>query len=222
MPMSPASPPLASPGRRTLLGLLAAGAAAPLLAPAAARAAATAATAAQTAAWEGTRALGDKNAKFVVEEWFSLTCTHCADFAQNTFPEIRKKLIDTGKVHWVFRDFPLDKVALEAAQVARALPPDHYATFILALFADQDRWAFASGVDYTKALWQMAALDGLDRPTFDAAVGDTALRDWILAQQTMAEKKWKIDATPSFVINGKMVAGEMPYDSFVKQLPGLT
>ena len=218
-----------APNRRTLLALLAAGTAVPLLAPRAARAAdapaapaAAAATAAQTTAWEGPRTLGNPAAKFVVEEWFSLTCTHCANFSQTTFPEIRKKLIDTGKVRWVFRDFPLDKVALEAAQVARALPPDHYATFILALFADQDRWAFASGVDYTKALWQMAALDGLDRATFDTAVADTGLRDWILAQQTMAEKKWKIDATPSFVINGKMVAGEMPYDSFVKQLPGLT
>lgn len=207
--------------RRTLLPLLATGLAAPVVLARPARAADSAATTAQTAAWETTRSLGSPDAKVVVDEWFSLTCTHCAHFSQTTFPEARKKLIDTGKVRWVFRDFPLDKVALEAAQVARALPPDRYAAFILALFADQDRWAFASGVDYTKELWKMAALAGMDRPTFDAAVGDTALRDWILAQQTMAEKKWKIDATPSFVINGRMVAGEMPYESFVKQLPSL-
>ncbi|MBW4090292.1 MAG: DsbA family protein [Proteobacteria bacterium] len=214
--------------RRTLLPLLAAGLAAPsvLVRPAQAATAATsdqaAATAAQTAAWETPRTLGKADAKFVVEEWFSLTCTHCADFSQTTFPELRTKLIDTGKVRWVFRDFPLDKVALQAAQVARALPPDRYAAFVLALFADQDRWAFASGTHYVKALWQMAALAGMDRPTFDAAIGDNDLRDWILAQQTMAEKKWKIDATPSFVINGHMVAGEMPYAQFVKELPGLT
>ncbi len=215
--VSPTAP--GSLRRRTLLPLLAAGLAAPAVL---ARPARAAATAAQTAAWQGTRSLGSPAAKAVVEEWFSLTCTHCADFSQTTFPKLRKELIDTGKVRWVFRDFPLDKVALLAAQVARALPPDRYAAFILALFADQDRWAFGTGVDYTKALWQMAALAGMDRPTFDAAVADTALRDWILAQQTMAEKKWKIDATPSFVINGRMVAGEMSYESFVKQLPGLT
>jgi len=207
--------------RRTLLPLLAAGLAAPsvLARPAAA---AAAATAAQTAAWETPRTLGKADAKFVVEEWFSLTCTHCADFSQTTFPELRTKLIDTGKVRWVFRDFPLDKVALQAAQVARALPPERYAAFVLALFADQDRWAFASGANYAKALWQMAALAGMDRPTFDAAIGDNDLRDWILAQQTMAEKNWKIDATPSFVINGRMVAGEMPYAQFVKEMPGLS
>jgi protein-disulfide isomerase len=206
--------------RRSLLGALAAGLAAPVVLARPARAA-DAATAAQTAAWETTRSLGSADAKVVVEEWFSLTCTHCAHFSQTTFPEARKKLIDTGKVRWVFRDFPLDKVALEAAQVARALPPDRYAAFILALFADQDRWAFASGINYTTELWKLAALAGMERPTFDAAVGDAALRDWILAQQNMAEKKWKIDATPSFVINGRMVAGEMGYESFVKQLPGL-
>jgi len=207
--------------RRTLLPLLAAGLAAPsvLARPAAA---AAAATAAQTAAWETPRTLGKADAKFVVEEWFSLTCTHCADFSQTTFPELRTKLIDTGKVRWVFRDFPLDKVALQAAQVARALPPERYAAFVLALFADQDRWAFASGTNYANALWQMAALAGMDRPTFDAAIGDNDLRDWILAQQTMAEKNWKIDATPSFVINGRMVAGEMPYAQFVKEMPGLS
>ncbi len=205
--------------RRTLLPLLATGLAAPAIL---ARPARAAATAAQTAAAETPRSLGKADAKFVVEEWFSLTCTHCADFSQTTFPELRTKLIDTGKVHWVFRDFPLDKVALQAAQVARALPPDRYAAFILALFADQDRWAFASGTNYATALWQMAALAGMDRPTFDAAIGDNALRDWILAQQTMAEKKWKIDATPSFVINGHMVAGEMPYAQFVKEMPGLS
>ncbi len=207
--------------RRTLLPLLAAGLAAPAVLARPARAAA-AATAAQTAAWETPRSLGKADAKFVVEEWFSLTCTHCADFSQTTFPELRTKLIDTGKVRWVFRDFPLDKVALQAAQVARALPPERYAAFVLALFADQDRWAFASGANYAKALWQMAALAGMDRPTFDAAIGDNALRDWILSQQTMAEKNWKIDATPSFVINGRMVAGEMPYAQFVKEMPGLS
>ncbi|MDE2581684.1 MAG: DsbA family protein [Rhodospirillales bacterium] len=216
--------------RRTLLPLLATGLAAPVLLARSASAASTgassgaspAATAAQTAAWESPRTLGSPSAKVVVNEWFSLTCTHCAHFSQTTFPEARKKLIETGKVRWVFRDFPLDKVALQAAQVARALPPDRYTAFVLALFADQDRWAFASGVNYAKALWQMAALAGMDRPTFDAAVGDTSLRTWILTQQDMAEKKWKIDATPSFVINGRMIAGEMSYDEFLKQLPSVT
>lgn len=180
------------------------------------------ATAQQTAAWKAPRQIGNPKAKVTVQEWFSLTCTHCAHFAQETFPAVQKKLIDTGKVQWVFRDFPLDRVALEAAMVARALPVERYVPFILALFASQDRWAFAQDVDYTKALWDMAALAGMSRPTFDAAISDTALQNWILQGQKEAESKYQIDATPSFVINGKMVSGEMSYADFVKNLPNIS
>jgi protein-disulfide isomerase len=179
-------------------------------------------TATQTAAWESDRAVGSPTAKIVVEEWFSLTCIHCARFAQETFPQITNDQIKTGKVRWVFRDFPLDRIALQAAMIARALPPDRYENFIFALFASQDRWAFAQGVDYTKELWDMAALAGMNHATFDAATSDTALQDWILAQQSMAQKRWSIDATPSFVINGKMSTGEMSYESFVKLLPDVS
>ena len=66
------------------------------------------------------RALGKPDAKVVVHEYFSLTCTHCAHFSQTTMADVKAKLIDTGKIRYVFRDFPLDQVALTAAQVARA------------------------------------------------------------------------------------------------------
>jgi protein-disulfide isomerase len=204
--------------RRHSLPLFAAG----LVAPAVARAqnaAQPSATAVQTAAWKSERAVGSPTAKIVVDEWFSLTCTHCARFAQETFPQITKDLIKPGKVRWVFRDFPLDRVALQGAMVARALPPDRYEEFILALFASQDRWAFAPGVDYAKELWDMAALAGMTRPTFDAAISDEGLQNWILAQRSAAEKRYSIDATPSFVINGQKHSGEMSYDDFVKLLP---
>lgn len=169
---------------------------------------------------ESPRSVGNADAKVTVEEWFSLTCTHCADFAHETFPEIKTKLIDTGKVHWVFRDFPLDQVALLAAQVAHYLPPDRYEPFIMALFATQDRWAFARGVNTTNEIWKMAALAGMSKATFDKAIADTKLRNWILQNQNMAQKKYGIDSTPSFVIGGKVYPGEMPYDEFVKLIPG--
>ncbi len=207
--------------RRHLLPLVAAGLAAPGVVQAQSSTQ-PAATAAQTAAWESERAVGSPTAKVTVDEWFSLTCSHCARFAQETFPQVSNDLIKTGKVRWVFRDFPLDRVALQAAMVSRALPPDRYENFILALFASQDRWAFAPGVDYTKELWDTAAVAGMTRATFDAAVNDTALQDWILAQQAAAQKKYQIDATPSFVINGKKYSGEMAYDSFVKLLPDVS
>lgn len=202
--------------RRTMLSFMLAGAAVPAVARA------QSATAEQTRQWETPRAIGSADAKNTVEEWFSLTCTHCARFAQETFPDIKKNLIDTGKLRWVFKDFPLDRLALTAAMIARALPPERYEPFILALFNSQDRWAFAEGADPLKELWSMAALAGMNRATFDAAVGDSQLQDWILQNQKAAENKWTIDATPSFVVNGKKYSGEMGYDAFVKLLPGVS
>jgi protein-disulfide isomerase len=154
-----------------------------------------------------------------VQEFFSLTCTHCAAFARETFPQIKSELIDTGKLRWVFRDFPLDQVALEASMVARYLPPDRYEPFVMALFANQDRWAFARGVDTTDELWKTAALAGMSKTTFDQAIADNDLKTWILAQQADDQKKWGIDATPSFVVNGKMYSGEMSFDAFRKLIP---
>jgi protein-disulfide isomerase len=165
------------------------------------------------------RFVGKPDAKVTVGEYFSLTCTHCAAFAQETYPEIKKNLIDTGTVKWVFHDYPLDQVALTASMVARYLPVDRYEPFILALFASQNRWAFSRGIDTNEELWKVAGLAGMSRTTFDKAIGDTGLRDWIIQQQKADTDEWKIDSTPSFVINNQKYAGEMSYDAFRKLIP---
>jgi protein-disulfide isomerase len=170
-------------------------------------------------ATQAERFVGKPDAKVTVGEYFSLTCTHCAAFAQGTYPEIKQKLIDTGDVKWVFHDYPLDQVALTASMVARYLPVDRYEPFVLALFASQNRWAFSRGSDPTEELWKTAGLAGMSRATFDKAVGDTGLRDWIVQQQKADTEKWGIDSTPSFVINGQTHAGEMSYDAFRKLIP---
>jgi protein-disulfide isomerase len=165
------------------------------------------------------RTLGDPAAKVTVLEFFSLTCTHCAAFARETMPDVEKNLIAPGKVRFVYHDFPLDQVALTAAMVARYLPPAQYYPFITALFANQDRWAFARGINTTDEIWKMAALAGMGRATFDQAIADTDLKNWILQQQQADQDRWKIDSTPSFVINGQKTAGDMSYDAFRKLLP---
>jgi protein-disulfide isomerase len=175
--------------------------------------------AADTNLTEAERFIGKPDAKATVHEYFSLTCTHCAAFAQTTLTQLKSKLIDTGAVRWVFHDYPLDQVALTAAMVARYLPVDRYDPFINALFATQDRWAFARGVNSTEELWKTAGLAGMSRTTFDKAIADTELRAWILKQQQADQDKWKIDSTPSFVIDGQKYAGEMDYDTFRKLLP---
>jgi protein-disulfide isomerase len=165
------------------------------------------------------RTLGDDAAKITVIEFFSLTCTHCAMFARNTMPDVERDLITPGKVRFVYHDFPLDQVALTAAMVARYLPPAQYYPFISALFANQDRWAFARGINTTDEIWKLAALAGMSRATFDQAIADSGLRNWLLEQQQADQTHWKIDATPSFVINGQKYSGEMSYDAFRKLLP---
>ena len=164
----------------------------------------------------GLRTLGNPKAKVHVIEYFSLTCTHCAHFANDTMPEVRSKLIDPGQVYWIFRDFPLDRVALTAAMVARSLPPERYAPFVFALFASQDRWAFAPNVNSTAELGKLAALDGMSSAAFKAAINNTALQDFILAEQRQAEQKYHVDSTPTFIINGHPHPGDMPYADFAK------
>jgi protein-disulfide isomerase len=168
---------------------------------------------------ESERSLGDPKAKVTVNEFFSLTCIHCAAFASETMPQVEKDLIKTGKVRFVYHDFPLDQVALTAAMVARYLPPSQYYPFVSALFASQDRWAFARGANNTEEIWKIAALAGMSRDTFNQAINDGDLKNWILQQQQRDQSQFQIDSTPSFVIDGKKYAGEMSYDAFRKLLP---
>lgn len=169
----------------------------------------------------GERAIGKADAPVRVDEYFSLTCPHCAHFAAETLPQVKKELIDTGKLRLVFHDFPLDRLALTAAAVARYLPPARYEPFVAALLASQDRWAFTRGVNSTEELWKVAALAGLSRESFNAAIADTALQNAILAAQDKAEKTYHIDSTPSFIFNGpnakdRLETGDRAYPDFAQ------
>jgi protein-disulfide isomerase len=169
------------------------------------------------------RSVGSADAPVTVTEFFSLTCPHCAAFARDTMPQVHKDLIDPGKLRMVFWDFPLDQLALTAAMVAHALPPERYEPFCDALFAAQNRWAFARGINSTEELAKMAALAGLSRQDFDATIADTGLRTALLKHQDEGQKTYDIDSTPTFIFNGKGVrnhraAGDMPYAEFARQV----
>lgn len=168
------------------------------------------------------RTMGNADAKVRVLEFFSLTCTHCAAFQRETFPKVKADLIDTGKVLYEWRDFPLDAVAMAAALVARALPPDRYEPFIDVLLRTQDRWAFARGVNSTEELAKMAALAGMPRAAFEAALTDEAAKRAILAAQAEAAKKFDVNSTPTFVINGKPLKGAVDYATFAKAVDAAT
>ncbi len=160
------------------------------------------------------RAVGSPDAKLVVQEWFSLTCTHCAHFSKTAFPEVQARLIDTGRIRYVFRDFPLDQLALTAAMVARALPPDRYLPFVETLLAKQDGWAFAPAADPLERLGRQAALAGMPAAEFQAVLADQHLKDEILQEQDDGQKRYAIDGTPTFVFGTQKIGPIATYDAF--------
>jgi protein-disulfide isomerase len=192
---------------------------APLPASAGAYSAIPAAQAASSDPRMGDRVIGVATAPVTVHEFYSLTCPHCARFALDVLPQIKKELVDPGKLRVVFRDFPLDQLALTAAAIARSLPAERYEPFVITLLASQDRWAFARGINNTEELFKRAALAGMSREAFNATINDTALKNAILAGQEADTKTYSIDSTPTFIFNGPGVknrreAGERSYQEF--------
>ena len=163
------------------------------------------------------RMLGKADAPIKVIELFSMTCSHCASFHNNTFPDVKKRLIDTGMVRFEMHPFPLDQVALRAHALARALPQNKYFPMVSMLLKDIDRWA--RDPDPLAALLQMARLAGMSAAEFDAAINNRPLLEAIVAMRQDANRTWQIEATPSFVVNDKTVlSGDLSYEEFASKI----
>lgn len=164
------------------------------------------------------RSLGKPGAPVTVHEYFSMNCPHCAFFGTRVLPDVITHFIKTGKVFWVFKDFPLNGDAVMAAQVARSLPAHEYFAFITELFRTQDQWAYDPKLktmpEFANALFPYAALAGMDRPTFEAALANEKLKAFIMAELNVGEKKYHVDATPSFIINGRKREGAVDFKQF--------
>ncbi len=155
----------------------------------------------------GERSIGRADAKVTVHEFYSMTCSHCATFHKESMPQIHKDLVDTGRIRMVFHDFPLDRLALTASVIARYLPAERYEPFVGALLTSQERWIYAKAPSTpTDEIWKFAALAGLSRANFDAALADQATSNALLAIQDRDGKTYQIDSTPSFVFQGPKVA----------------
>ncbi|MXV44510.1 thioredoxin domain-containing protein [Saccharibacter sp. 17.LH.SD] len=151
------------------------------------------------------RIIGSPTAPVLVQEWFSLTCTHCAHFATEEFPKIHEQFIDTGKIRYQFHDFPLDQIGLIAAMIARSLPASRYETFILSLFSRQMQWAFSSG-DPLQHLKQEAALAGISPQQFDAIRQDKTFAKALYDQAQLDGSNYNIQGTPYFRFNNNAYA----------------
>jgi protein-disulfide isomerase len=160
------------------------------------------------------RSLGRADAPVTAIEYFSLTCSHCGAFHRDTWPRVKRELVETGRVRMVFRDFPLDQISLRAHAVARSFPPERYEPFISALFATQDRWAYARGVDHKAEIGKIAALAGMSTEAFNAAWADDALARAILEARQKGEAEHQVSATPTFIIGTQKLPGAISFERF--------
>jgi protein-disulfide isomerase len=160
--------------------------------------------------------MGKPDAKVTVIEFASLSCPHCAAFNNDVLPKIKADYMDKGLVRWVYRDFPLNRDAFLAAILAHCASPIRYFALVDSLFQSQSFWE--TQPDVLVALKQIGASEGVDEKTFDACIDDKELKDKILARYKEAADKYQVNATPSFIVNGKLYSGEMPYDDFKKIL----
>ena len=170
----------------------------------------------------GLRAVGDANAPVKIQEFFSLTCNHCAAFHEGAYAELKQKMIDTGKVYLVYEEFPLNGPALYGSMIARCMPEDRYAKFVDILLKQQDEWAF--GGNFKEGLKKRAKLMGMSDEDFDACYANKDLQKAIAANIQEASDVWKINSTPSFVINDgeRILYGGQTYETFEKLYKQLT
>ena len=148
---------------------------------------------------------GDPKAKLVVIEYASLTCPHCAHFQEVDFPELKKNYIDTGKVKFVFRDFPLDGLATAGALLARCAPGDRGKIMIEMMFKNQKEWAGAEKP--IEPLRGYAQLAGMNAADVDACLKNEAILKEIQDVQQKAMSLYKVKSTPSFFVGDELVEG---------------
>ncbi|QDH17673.1 thioredoxin domain-containing protein [Swingsia samuiensis] len=165
------------------------------------------------------RTLGNPKAPVIVDEWFSLTCSHCAHFATHIFPFVKTNLIDTGKILFRFHDFPLDQVALLAAMVARFLPEEQYAPFLETLFKNQDQWAFSQDIDPVSELKKYAILAGISDASFENIKNNQSLKEAIINRQDKDDAFLHIQGTPYFRVNDRPAPNiGLGYDEFLQTI----
>jgi len=165
-------------------------------------------------------ALGPKDAAITIVEYASMTCPHCAAFAEQVFPKLKTAYIDTGKIRYVFREFPLDIKAAAASMLARCIAKDDpvkYFAAIDTLFKQQDNW-FAKT---TEGLGLIGKQAGMSEKDVDACLKDQAMLDKIAADQKFANEKLKVNSTPTFFLNGEMIKGETSFEEFDKRIKAL-
>ena len=165
-------------------------------------------------------ALGPANASVTITEYASMTCPHCAAFNAEVFPKIKSEYIDTGKVRYIFREFPRDPKDAAGAMLARGIARDDCAKYFAVvdiLFRQQNEFLEKT----TETLTRIGRQAGLSQQAVEACLRDQALLDKLTADRKFAVEVLKIPGTPTFFINGEMIDGVPPYEEFDKRIKAL-
>jgi protein-disulfide isomerase len=166
-------------------------------------------------------ALGPADASVTITEYASMTCPHCAAFNEAVFPKIKSAYIDSGKVRYVFREFPLDIKAAAGSMLARCIAKEDsgkYFAVIDMLFKQQNDWVTKNT---TETLTRIGKQAGLSPQAVEACLKDQTLLDKIAADQKFASDVLKVNSTPTFFVNGEMIKGETSFEEFDKRIKPL-
>jgi protein-disulfide isomerase len=163
-------------------------------------------------------ALGPANAAVTITEYASMTCPHCAAFNETVFPKIKSAYIDTGKVRYVFREFPLDIKAAAGSMLSRCIAKDDSGKYFAVtdmLFKQQSDWVMKNT---TETLARIGKQAGLSQQAVEDCLKNQALLDKIAADQKYASDVLKVDSTPTFFVNGEKIKGETSFEEFEKKI----
>jgi protein-disulfide isomerase len=159
---------------------------------------------------------GKADAPVTIVEYASMTCTHCAAFHAMTYPTLISKYVNTGKVRFILREFPLDPLATAAFMLARCSGPDKRNAVVDLLFDQQKNWAFTDKP--LAALADLLKQTGMTQASFETCINDQTLYDKVNQVRDRAAEKFAVDATPTFFVNGRKISGVLDPDALDKLL----
>jgi protein-disulfide isomerase len=157
----------------------------------------------------GEREYGNRNALVTIIEYVSLTCPHCRNYHAKVFPKVKRAYIDTGKVRYIIREFPIGHTAGKAAIITRCVPKDKYLPLVTAFLARQPEWV--SQEVRPDALYKVAKSSGISRAEFDKCLSNQAIIDG-LTEVKQRGRKYGVIGTPTLFINGKKAQGEVTFE----------
>ena len=164
----------------------------------------------------GDFAIGSKDAPVTIVEYASMTCSHCATFHVQTYPALKTRYVDTGKVRYILREFPLDPLAAGAFMLARCAGEAKYFDVIDALFKGQKTWAFAQNP--IPPLFAVVRQHGFNEQSFEKCLSDQKMLDSIDEVRRRGAEKFGVNSTPTFFINGKVLRGALTIDQIEREI----